>query len=166
LIHITTIRLDEVKGFHTVRNDGITYVAKKQMLMHLHLFKVFLLYYKCQCCKLYTTLLEDDVMYGISRNWFEEYCGLDDYNDDFTGVSKPVSASSNGGNVVASGDMTVQEFRHGVRCNKVHYIDLQDAKYFNLWNCVFVATVWMHHAHLVLNEKFVWKTPNQIEIFQ
>jgi hypothetical protein len=43
LIHITTIGLDEVKDFHTVRNDGITYTAKP-MLIHRHLFKRFLLY--------------------------------------------------------------------------------------------------------------------------
>jgi hypothetical protein len=47
-----------------------------------------------------------------------------DYNDDLTGVSKPVSALSNGGNVVASGEMTVQEFRRGVRHDKTHYVDL------------------------------------------
>jgi hypothetical protein len=49
-------------------------------------------------------------MYGFSRTRFEEYCGSDDYNDELIGVSKPLSASSNGGNVVASGETTVQEF--------------------------------------------------------
>jgi hypothetical protein len=67
------------------------------------------------------TLLEDNLLYGISRTWFEEYCGLDDYNDDLTGVSKPVS-SSNGGNVVATGDMTVHEFQHDVRKDNAHYV--------------------------------------------
>jgi hypothetical protein len=42
LIHVTTIGLDEVKDFHTVRDDGITYSAKL-MLIHLRLFKCFLL---------------------------------------------------------------------------------------------------------------------------
>jgi hypothetical protein len=46
LIHVTTIGLDEVKDFHMVRDDGITYSAKP-MLIHHHLFKCFLLYYKC-----------------------------------------------------------------------------------------------------------------------
>jgi hypothetical protein len=73
LIHVTTIGLDEVKDFHMVRDDGITY-STNPMLIHLHLFKCFLLYYKCQCRKLFTMLSEDDIMYGFSRTWFEEYC--------------------------------------------------------------------------------------------
>jgi hypothetical protein len=35
----------------------------------------------------YITLLEDDVMYGCSSTQLEEYCSLDAYNDDLTGVS-------------------------------------------------------------------------------
>jgi hypothetical protein len=96
----------------------------------------------------------------------EENCGLVDYNDDLTGVSKPVSASSNGGNVVASGEMTVQELQRGVRRNKAHYVDVKDDKYFNLWNRGFVATAYMYHTHLVLNKKYSPKTPNEIEVFQ
>jgi hypothetical protein len=106
LIHVTSMGLDEVKEFHTVRNDTITYSANP-MLIHLRLFKCFLLYYKRKCRELFTTLSEDDVMYGFSRTQFEEYCGLDDYKDDLKGVSKPVSSSSCSGNVVASGEMTV-----------------------------------------------------------
>ena len=67
LIHITTIGLDEVKDFHTVKDDGITYAAKP-MLVHLRLFKCFLLYYKRQCRELYSTLSEDDVLYTFSRH--------------------------------------------------------------------------------------------------
>jgi hypothetical protein len=103
-------------------------------------------------------------MYGFSRTRFEEYCGSDDYN--LTGVSKPVSASRNSGNVVASGEMTIQEFRRGVRRNKAHYVDSNDDKYFNWWNRGFAATAYMHHTHLVLNEKYVPKTPDKIEVFQ
>jgi hypothetical protein len=112
------------------------------------------------------TVHEDDFMYRVSRTPFEEYCRLDDYNDDLTGVSKPVSALSNGGNVVASGEMMVQDFRRGVRHDKAHYADLKDDKYFNSGNCGFVATTCMHHTHLVLNENYVPKTPKQIEVFQ
>jgi hypothetical protein len=109
---IITIKLDEVKDFHTVRDEAITF-SRKLMLIHLCSLKCFLLYYKRQCRKLFTTFLEDDVMYGFIHTLFEEYCGSDDNNDDLTDVSKPVSASSIGGNVVASGEMTVQEFRRG-----------------------------------------------------
>jgi hypothetical protein len=105
-------------------------------------------------------------MYGFSRTRFEEYCGLNDYNDDLTGVSKPVSASGIGGIVVVSGEMTVQEFQCGARHNKKHYVDLNNYKYFNSWNCGFIATVYMHHTHLFLNEKYVPKTPNEVEVFQ
>jgi hypothetical protein len=68
--------------------------------------------------------LQAYAIYGFSRTRFEEYCDSNDYNDDLTGVSKPVSASSNGGNVVASGEMTVQEFQRGIRRDKTHYVDL------------------------------------------
>jgi hypothetical protein len=35
-----------------------------------------------------------------------------------------------------------------------------------LWNGGFVATAYMHHPHLVLNEKYVPKKPNKIQVFQ
>jgi hypothetical protein len=37
LIHVTTIGLDEVKGFYTVKDDGCTFAAKP-MLLHTRLF--------------------------------------------------------------------------------------------------------------------------------
>jgi hypothetical protein len=43
---------------------------------------------------------------------------------------------------------------------------LKDDKYFNSWNRGFVATAYMHHTHLALNEKYVPKIPNKIEVFQ
>jgi hypothetical protein len=61
LIHITIFGLDEVKDFYTVRDHGATYSAKP-MLIHIRLFKCFLLYYKRQYCELFTTLSGDDVM--------------------------------------------------------------------------------------------------------
>jgi hypothetical protein len=61
-IHVTTIGLDEVKDFYTVKDDGFTFSAKP-MTIHLRLFKCFLLYYKRRCRELYTTLSEEDVLY-------------------------------------------------------------------------------------------------------
>jgi hypothetical protein len=58
--------------------------------------------------------------------------------------------------------MTVQELRRGIR----RVVDLKDDKHFSSWNRGFVATAYMHYTHLVLNEKYVWKTPNKIEVFQ
>jgi hypothetical protein len=75
MIHVITIGLDEVKDFHVVRDYGFRYSAKP-MLIHLRLFKCFLLYYKRQCRELSTTLSDDDVMYGFSSTRFEEYCSL------------------------------------------------------------------------------------------
>jgi hypothetical protein len=53
--------------------------------------------------------------------------------------------------------MTAQEFCCGVTRDKAHYKDLNDGKYFNSWNCGFVAAAHMHHTHLVLDEKYVPK---------
>ena len=165
LIHITTIRLYGVKDFHTVQDDGITYAAKP-MLVHLCLFKCFLLYYKRQCRELFTTLSEDDVYYSFNRTRFEEYCSSDNYNDNLMGVSKTVPASGHSGNVVAPGGMTVQEFRRGVKRDKSHYVDLKDNKYFTSWNRGFVATAYMHHTQHVLNKHYVPQTANKKEGFQ
>jgi hypothetical protein len=44
LIHVTTIGIDEVKVFHMVRDEGITY-SGKPMFIHIRLFKCFLLYH-------------------------------------------------------------------------------------------------------------------------
>ena len=45
LIYVTTIGIDEVKDFYTVKDDGMTFEAKP-MLIHVRLFKGFLLFYK------------------------------------------------------------------------------------------------------------------------
>ena len=103
LIHVTTIGVNEVKDFHTVRGDGITFAAKP-MLIHLRLFKCFLLYYKRRCRELYTTLSEEDVMY-FTRTHFEEYCGSDEYDDDLAGNTTPALMA--GGTVVPPGEMTI-----------------------------------------------------------
>jgi hypothetical protein len=55
---------------------------------------------------------------------------------------------------LALGAMTVQEFCQGVKRDKTHFEDLKDDKYFNLWNCGFVATAHMHHTHLVLDMNY------------
>jgi hypothetical protein len=38
--------------------------------------------------------------------------------------------------------------------------------YFNSWNRGFVATGYMHHIHFMLDERYVPKTANEIELFQ
>lgn len=165
LVDITTIGIDEIKDFFTVKDDGVTYDAKP-MLVHLRLFKCFMLYYKRQCRELYTTLTEDDIMFSFSRSRFEDYCGSDKYNDDLAGVSKPSLTPDNTGNAVHPGEMTVQEFRRGVKRDKLHYGELKDDKYFNSWNRGFVATAHMHHTNVILNETYVPRTANERDVFQ
>jgi hypothetical protein len=53
-----------------------------------------------------------------------------------------------------------------VVCDKAHYLDWKDDKYFNSLNCGFVATASMHHTCLVLNEMYVPKSSKKIEVFQ
>jgi hypothetical protein len=77
LFHVTTIGLDEIKDFQTVRNDGVTFEAKS-MTIHRRMFKCFLLYYKRKSRELFSPLDENDVM-RITRTEFYEYCGSDDY---------------------------------------------------------------------------------------
>jgi hypothetical protein len=61
----------------------------------------------------------------------------------------------------------VHELRHCVRHNKAYYQDLNDNKYFNLWDLGFVATTYKHHTHLVMDKKYVPKyVPKRIMKFQ
>jgi hypothetical protein len=46
---------------------------------------------------------------------------LDKYIDDLMGVLKPGPALSNSGDDIPSGEMTVQEFRRGVRGDKADF---------------------------------------------
>ena len=60
LFHITTIGVDGVKDFYTTRRDGN--FEAKPMMIHIRIFKCFLLYYKRKCRALSTILDEDDVL--------------------------------------------------------------------------------------------------------
>jgi hypothetical protein len=64
---------------------------------------------------------------------------------------------------VADGAMTPQAFCRSVN---THYTSLKDDKPFNSWNRGFVATAFMHHTHLVLDETFIPTTANDIAIFR
>jgi hypothetical protein len=171
LHHVTTIPLDEVKDFYTVRVDG--HFKAKPMAHHLRLFKCFLLFYKRKCRDLVSTLTEDDVIH-IAKKSFQEYCGSTDYFDDLAaGDGTPqaapasVKADPNAGGIVGSLEaLTVQEFRRGVKRDKTHYEDLKDDKYFNTWNRGFVATAHMHHTHHVLDATYVPQTDVDVAVFK
>jgi hypothetical protein len=77
--HVTSIGVNEVKDFHTVRNDG-NYDAKP-MMIHLRMLKAFLMFYTRKCHELSTTLDEHDVM-DFTNTQLKEYVGSPDYHDD------------------------------------------------------------------------------------
>jgi hypothetical protein len=164
LIHVTTISLDEIMEFHTVK-DGFLYETKP-MLVHICMFKCFLLYYKRQTCELCSTLLEDNVMYTFDRVRFEEYCGLDEYSADLVGGGESIpQIKGSDDSYLALGAMTVQEFCRGVKRDTTHDEDLKDDKYFNLWNRGFVVTAHMHRIHLVLYETYIPKNNVDFAVF-
>jgi hypothetical protein len=171
LIHVTTIKVGEIKDFHTVKHDG-GYEAKP-MRIHLRMFEAFLLYYKRKCCELSTLLDDNDVADIMSKTGFHEYCGSDAFTIDNTTGGLPTQSSPNpkfdptmAGMVSAVDSLFVKEFRRGVKRNKTHYEDLKDDKYFNTWNRGFVATAHMHHTQLVLDENYIPKTNADIAVFK
>ena len=149
LIHVTTIGVDEVKDFYTVRNDGVTFEAKP-MMIHLRIFKCFLLYYKRKSRVAGNAFTEDEVL-SLSRVEFHDYCSSDNYTEDLAaGGSAPKTTvvATTGSSSGLPELVTVQEFRRGVKRDKTHYEDLKDDKYFSSWDHEFVATLHMHHTHL------------------
>jgi hypothetical protein len=128
------------------------------MMIHLLMFKAFLLYYKRKCRELSTSIEYEDVADIMSKTGFHEYCGSDAFTIDNTTGGLPPQSSPNpkfaptmAGMVSAVDSLIVQEFRLGVKRDKTHYEDLKNDKYFNTWNRGFVATAHMHHTHLVLD---------------
>jgi hypothetical protein len=52
--------------------------------------------------------------------------GSDYYDNDLNGKTAPVLVT---GTAVVPGEMTIHEFRRGVKRDKAHYADLKDDKY-------------------------------------
>jgi hypothetical protein len=83
---------------------------------------------------------------------------LDEFSADLVGGGEAIPQITGiDDSYLALGAMTVQEFCRGVKHDKTQYEDLKDDKYFNLWNCGFVATAHMHHTHHVLDENYTPK---------
>ena len=80
LFHVTTIGIDKVKDFFTVRSDG-NYEAQP-MMIHFRMFKCFLLYYKRKFRDIVSTLDEGYVIEIMTRSLFYDYCGSDDHAAD------------------------------------------------------------------------------------
>jgi len=168
--HITTIGVQEVKDFFTTRDDGS--FEARPMMIHLRMFKAFLLYYMRKSRDFSTTLMETDI-YEITKTEFKDYCGSSDYHADagnsgYSPGARPGARADVPSEVVdmGIGHITPMEFRRSVKRDKNHYGDLKDDKYFNTWNRGFVATAHMHHTHLVLDETYVPKTTMEIAVFQ
>lgn len=167
LVHVTSIDIEDVKDFHTVRSDGVFEAAP--MRMHLRMFKCFLLYYRRKCRELSTTLTEDDVKDNMTRTELEDYCGSERYVADVAagGTAQTTQGNGNPGGVVGTVDsLTVQEFRRGIKRDKMHYEELKDDKHFNSWNRGFVATARMHHTDLVLDETYVPSDAAETAVFK
>jgi hypothetical protein len=133
--HVTSIAVNEVKVFHTVRNDG-NYDAKPIMI-HLRMFKAFLMFYTRKFHEMSTTLDENDVI-DFTNTQFKEYVWSPHYNDDLamSGATPKPKLLPRGINSIATAtdDLNAQEFRKGVRHDKTHYTDPKYDKYFTTWN--------------------------------
>ena len=77
LFQVSNNSVNDVKDFHTVREDGIS-MDKKPLGIHVRMLKCFLLYYKRKCREHGKHLSENNVM-KIERNQFYSYCGSPDY---------------------------------------------------------------------------------------
>jgi len=167
LFHVTTIGVDEVKDFFTVRSDG--HYKASPMLIHIRMMKAFLLYYKHKCRDLSCNLDEDDVL-AITKREFYDYIGSDTYTMDLAtggiGTKSVRADSSTGGITDPLGSLTVQDFRRGVKRDKSHYDDLKDDKHFNVWNRGFVATAHMHHTDLVLQGDYAPRNDADAALFR
>jgi hypothetical protein len=89
----------------------------------------------------------------ITKKGFEDYMNSQQLHEDLAAVdtsAKPPPPAVSGV-TAATEDLTVLEFRWGVKRDKTHYEDLKDDKFFNTWNRGFVTTAHMHHTHLVLD---------------
>jgi hypothetical protein len=77
LFQVTNIKVDDIKDFHTVKNDGIS-LDEKPLMTHLRMLKCLLVYYKRKCHENDSVMSEDDVL-NIRNDQFHSYCGSDDY---------------------------------------------------------------------------------------
>ena len=131
ILHIRSIGIHEVKDFQTYTDEG--YYEAKPLMMHLRLFKGFLLYYRRRCSDFSMTLDDNDTMSLLSKKGFEDYMGSQDFHDDLAEHETPTKPNPPPVPVMTAttGELTVQEFRRGVKRDKTHYEDLKDDKFFN-----------------------------------
>jgi hypothetical protein len=114
LIHVTIIGIDEIKDFHTVRDDGA--FDAKPIAFHL---KCFLLFYRRKSFKFNATLTKDDAM-DITKELFQEYCGSNVNIADLATASLNLAAATTPafgttGIVNTDGTLPAQEYRRGAR---------------------------------------------------
>jgi hypothetical protein len=106
----------------------------------------------------------------LTNTQFKEYVGSPDYHDDLamSGAPQKPNFLPRGNNAITSAadDLTALEFRKRVRCDKTHYTDLKDDKYFTTCNRGFVATAHMHHTHQVLDQVYVPRSETEVSVFK
>ena len=116
-----------------------------------------------QKCREFSTNLDEEDDFNITKAMYTKYCESIDYHTDLqVGITK----LSKFDHPTVTDELTAQEFRRGVKHDKSHYTNLIEDKHFNSWNRGFVATAFMHHTHRVLDEHYVPKTPIEISLFQ
>jgi hypothetical protein len=165
--HITSMDIHEVKDLHAFKDNGL-YEAKP-LSMHLRMLQGFILYHRRRSRDLCSQLDEYDTMSLIEKESFKAYMNnSEEYREDMERNDPKVKTSppTNVGMSLTSDELTVQEFRRGVKRDKSHYEDLKDDKFFNTWNRGFVATAHMHHTQLVLDEGYIPKTMTEIHVFK
>jgi hypothetical protein len=153
---IITIGVDKVKDFFTVGDVGN--FEAKPMVIHLCMFKVFLLYLMRKGQASSTTFNEDDVL-DMKKTKFKKYCGSANYHADIAPFCSPVMTVTRpridtyADEVVHTMDLlTVKEFQQRVERNKNHYVDLKDDKAFINWNDNSVATAHKYYMDDVLDK--------------
>jgi hypothetical protein len=117
------------------------------------MFNAFLLSYMRKGRKLLTSLTEDVVL-EISKTEFNAYCGSVEYfTTNVAIVSSPPKMSANPRlDANAAGVVGTIDSLTGVKCDKAHYPNLKNDKYFSTWNQGFIATAHMQHTQHVLDE--------------
>ena len=149
---VVTYHFKQIDDMNVIRDNGK--FDAKPMLKGCRRLKCFLLYYRMKCDALVSTLIDEEVVMW-KRSEFNDYygsakCQLDMAVAEGFATPAPTNVGKYEPNAVdAKGGLTAQEFRRGIKRDKSHYGELKDDKYFNSWNCGFVANV--HDVGDVIN---------------
>ena len=118
LYDVTTISINGVKDFKTVRNDGFTYKASV-LSIHLRALKGFIMYYNRRSRDFFEPLDTDDTMMLITKVNFVSYLCSEMYHADLaaastlTDVPSPTVIVVSDDSKAIPADPTVEEIQCG-----------------------------------------------------